>query len=341
MFKVIYVDVYFLYCQWNFYSYRCDVSIDPGAGAYKMKQDTGVIEFGAVIILLFLTAFLSGAVLFTASIQKYFIRNTFNQKEMDNIRSMVFDITTEMQLLKNFEYDDINNSILQSLKIRYAPFYLNFQDISSGYHLDFLSDSDLKDARLSSFLFTAHNASRYIVMRNNRGLSTDIQPLRELIKPEAWDICVSYGWINISHIDSFAFRYVSEKFKTTQANKLFPIVNEFPLININMVNPDILSPLINRPAFGIEKPIEKMELLKERLLSKPVILADISSILGVPKSNSIFTYLGTKTTFWKIHLNIRKKLTVEIIIAAIPDKNNGDVQKITEYALIDWSALHE
>jgi hypothetical protein len=185
-----------------------------------------------------------------------------------------------------------------------------------------------------------NSPSQYIVFRDAHGLSTDIEGIKPFIKPEVWDSCVAYGWINRNQSESFAFRRVSAEFRSADLMDLFHLVNDFPLININMVEPEILRPLVTRPDFKIEKPEEKMEKLKNRLLLGPVSISDISSLLDTPKTNSIFDYLGTKTAFWRISFRLYPRITASGIVAAIPDKY-GEKQDIEKYVLIDRTIEYE
>jgi hypothetical protein len=305
-----------------------------------LRNDEGAVELGAVLILFFLSAILGGLALFSSAAMKYFTTNRAIQEDRDSAYELVLDIVDAAQILKNESSDYADSSAIRRIESAYGEYDLLFTDISSGYHLDFLSENDLYDENLASFLFPEKNPSRYIAARDEKGLSTDLERLKPLINPEAWESCAAYGWLNRRHTDSFAFRAISSSFGTTNNDELFPLVNDFPLINVNMVNPDILAPLIRRPGFKIEKPEEKARALKEKILSGPLGIDDISSTLNINSSNDIFCYLGTKTAFWKITLLFRPGITVEAVVAAIPERY-GEKQGIDRYALVDWSMTYE
>jgi hypothetical protein len=305
-----------------------------------MKHEEGAVEFGAVIILFFLSAFLSAAVLFVQGIFKYYDRNLLRQKEYEAANQLLIEIAGDFQALKDELYDHENNYILQSIKNKYSACRLDLKDVSSGYHLDFLSDEDLADHELVSFLFINGSASPFAALRNSRGLSTTFEPYRELINPAALDACTSYGWVSNKKTNSFAFRTIKNSFNANENIELFPLVNSFPLINVNMVSPDILAPLMKRRSFNIRNPSEKIEKLKNRSLFGPFLLSDISSALEIPLSHDLFAYLGTKTAFWKITFQTPQGLTVEAVIAAIPDPD-GNPQDVAHYALIDRNISYE
>lgn len=305
-----------------------------------MKQEEGAIELGAVIILLFLSAALVGSALFSQVSMIYFRKNSFEQEEKSGADMLLKEIVSSFQQLAEYDYDCPDNPLLSNLRGSYAAYGLDFQDISSGYHLDFLTDADLQDERLKSYLFLNGDASDFIVYRNSHGLSTDKTAWRTFVKNDAWEACVSYGWVNKSQIGSFAFSVISASHKTSDLSLLFPLVNEIPMMNVNMVSPDIVTPLIMRSSFKINKPEEKAENLKNKLGQGPVILSDLSSYLGISTDHALFAYLGTKTAFWKIIFCYRPGMFVEAVVAAIPRKDGG-IQEITGYRLIDRIIKYE
>jgi len=305
-----------------------------------MKQDEGSIEFGAVIILFFLSAILVSSALFVQASMIYFRKNSNEQEEKAMADKLLREITSSFQELTSYEYDNIDNPVLSYLRKKYADYDIDFTDISSGFHLDFLSDKELQDEKISKFLFLNDSPSEFISFRNNNGLTTDKTKWKGFLKEQAMKACVSYGWIHKSQIDSFAFKVTSTSHKTTELKSLFPLVNEIPMINVNMVSPDIITLLILRPSFKIEKSAEKAETLKNKLLQGSVIISDLSSYLEVPREHAIFAYLGTKTAFWKIVFCYRKGMYVEAVIAAIP-KQNGGIQEIIQYKLIDRVIRYE
>ena len=305
-----------------------------------MKHDDGSIEFTAVIIFFFLSAVLVGSALFSQVTMIYYRKNSIEQKEKNEVDKLLKEIVIDFQPLKEYEYDNPGNPLLSALRSKYSNYALDFKDVSSGYHLDFLPDKYLNEEKLKNFLFTDANPTQFIAFRNNYGLSTDKTAWQAFLKDEAMKACVTYGWIHKSHIDSFAFTSVSASHKTTDLSALFPLVNEIPLINVNMVSPDIIAPLVLSPSFKIKKPEEKMDTLKNKMLQGSVLLSDISSYLEITKDNALFSFLGTKTSFWQITFCYKDGMFVEAIVAAIPKKEGG-IQEITEYKLIDRVIKHE
>jgi hypothetical protein len=301
-----------------------------------MKNDSGAIEFNAVLTLFFIAAVISGGALYTASAMTYLRTDAHDFDNKMSAELLLDAIVAEMQPLALYPYDDNNSTVITGLCQKYNNYGLEFTDISSGYHLDFLSDVDMADSNITGYLFRDNSGTGFTVWRNTNGLSVSKKLWREFVKDEAWTSCVSYGWLHKDDTESFAYHNVSKSFAAAAPDKLFPLVNDFPRMNINMVNPDMLRPLIMRSSFKIEKPDEKADALIGRLRNDPLLYADISSTLKIPVNHPLMSYLGTKTAFWKIRFVMSHSLTVEAVIAAIP-KKNGAIQEIEEYRLIDRS----
>ncbi|QQO10746.1 hypothetical protein [Breznakiella homolactica] len=305
-----------------------------------MSHNEGAVEFGAVIILFFLAAILAGGSLYTAVTQTYVQRNTNEFRGKLDSEILLKNIVADMQELTGFEYDAADSAVLDDLRVRYSAYGLEITDVSSGYHLDFLSDGELADEKLSKFIFINDTAADFIDWRDLHGLSVKKDQWKSFVKEEAWDACVSYGWVPETQTDSFAYRFIVTSFNTTSYDRLFPLINDFPMMNVNMIDPEILVPLVTRGSFKIERAEHKMELLANRLREGPMGTADISSLLDVPVTHDIFDYLGTKTAFWRISFSAKKGLFTEAVAAAIPVRD-GKRQEISEYKLVGRRFIHE
>jgi hypothetical protein len=288
----------------------------------------------------FLASLVSGAVLFVTTVMTHNKRNKDEFYEKKQAETILDNIVGAMQELKKYPYDDPKNVFIENLRRKYDNYAFDIVDVSSGYHLDFLSDSDMTDDLLCEYLFINNSSSDFIRWRNANGLSQTTGRWRNFVKRESFDACVSYGWISTANIESFAFRTVGLFWGISDSTRLFPLINDFPLMNVNMINPDIIRPLVMRADFKIEKPLEKFEMFRSKLQAGPVIDSDIASIINIPYTHPIFQYLGTKTAFWKISLEFPRAGFLEGIIAAIPLKN-GKRQEIEEYRLIDRRFLHD
>ena len=304
-----------------------------------MKHKDGFIELGALIILLFLSVILSTLVIYFSAVTKNFQRNNHEQKELKEAELLLDNIVTALQPLKDYEYDDINNDLLLSIQFQYAQYNLCFEDISSGYHLDFLSDADLSDTNIAKFIFNTESPGQFISWRNVNGLTTDKNLWKLFVKENAFPFCAAYGWLHHSQDNTFAYRTICQDYNTNNTETLFPLVNDFPMININMVIPDVIEPIILRYSKNIPEVKKKLDIVKTKLLQNSMTLTDISSTFEIPMTHVLFAYLGSKTAFWRIYLDIRQGMKMEAIVAAIPEKN-GNIQEIEKYSLIDRRIIY-
>jgi len=303
-----------------------------------MKKDAGFIEFNTVLILFFIAALITGGVFYTSSAMNYSKadNNDFNNKLKADF--LLDEIIEKMQTLCLYPFDDKNSEVITSICREYNTYNLEIKDVSSGFNLNFISDTDITDASITRLLFTDNSGSDFLTWRNLNGLTASKENWKELIKEEAWEYIVSYGWFNKDGLDSFAFRHISKTFLTTDIKKLFPLVNNFPRMNINMVNPEILRPLVTRSIFKIEKANEKADTLIKRLEAGSLTHSEIASIMRVTVNHPLMGYLGSKTAFWKLNFKMPSGLKVEAIVAAKPLKD-GKVQEIENYKLIERSFL--
>jgi hypothetical protein len=286
------------------------------------------------MILVFLSSAIAASLLFFSAAAAYFRRSSGEETERARAAGLIGEIAEAFRPMKDYPYDHRNNPLLSELILRYASLNLDIRDVSSGYRLDFLSDEELENPLLKHYLFT--DAAAFISLRENRGLSPDRETWRFFVNDSAWDACVSYGWINPSRGSSFALRYVKH---TAGDGGLFPLVNRFPVMNINMIEVKAAEPLIMTPGFGIKNPAEKIEILREVLYREPVSKGDLSILLELPGDSKIFSYLGVKTAFWKIRFTTPSGFSTEAILAAIPE--SAESEAIGEYRLIEWSINRE
>jgi len=299
-----------------------------------MEKDSGFAEFNAVLILFFITALIAGSVLFASSAINY---SKADKRDFDEKQSAVLlldEIIEKMQDLKYFSYDDKNNALLHSLKAEYGNYNLDFTDVSSGFNLNFISDSDLSDTNISRLLFLDNSGSAFSGWRNSNGLTTEKDEWKPYIKEETLQYCVSYGWLHKDDFDSFGFKYIAREFSTSNIEELFPLVSNFPRMNVNMINPEILRSFVTRSSFRIERSSEKAAALINSLKQRSLSHSEIADIMRVTVNHPLMGYLGTKTAFWKLEFTKSPTLKVQAIAAAIPIKN-GTVQDIERYVLLE------
>jgi len=302
------------------------------------KQD-GWITAASMLFLLLITAMVSGLALIVTSTNIYFRTNQNDHKIKKQADLLLDKIMHDIQYLKEETYDSPQSRHITYLISKYQNQDLSMEDISSGLHLDFLPDADLIDPLFSQYVFINNQANRFINFRNQHGLSDSVDEWKEYVTEAAISSCVAFGWLHRFHDNSFAFKEISRNFDTSDQDKLFPIINSFPLMNINYVKPEVIELFILRPLFEIKDAKEKYRRLKTRLESRSLDDLDIIDILEIPLTNNIFVYIGSKTSFWKITFSAEEKYIVEAIVAAIPDEKNNP-RAVDKYVLLSRRFLN-
>ena len=303
------------------------------------RKETGWISVASILFLLLIAALVSGLALMFTTSNIYFKKNQNDYRIKKEADILLDKILFDIQSFKEENYDSSDNKYINSFIDKYNNWNLTLTDISSGLHLDFLPDSDLTDPLLSKFVFLNNQPYGFITYRNEYGLSNNIDGWKPYINEDAISSCVSFGWLQKSHESSFAFNEISRNFSTSDSDKLFPLVNTFPLINVNFVKPELIELFVLRPSFEIKQAKEKYKKLKTRLEQRPLDDLDIAEILEVPLTNKIFAYLGAKTSFWKITFIIEGKYLVQAIIAAVPDEKYNP-RAVEKYILVDRRFLN-
>jgi hypothetical protein len=292
-------------------------------------------SIAAAAVLVIFGAMASGASFLSASVTGYVRRSRTDFRTRERIETMLGDMEARLQDLAAYDMDYPGHPVLLNMTAAYAANNLTITDISSGIHLDFLPDSDLASPPLASFLFADGSAAAFIAWRNSAGLSRDTAEWELYLTAEALECCVSYGWIQVHHRDSFAFTEVSSTFGAASTDVrddagLFPLVNDRALINVNAADSRIFAPLLKRPDWRIST--DKIEALENKIAAGPIEEGDLRAVLGLPADHMAYRYLGVKTQFWELCFN-EAPYTVRAVAAALPRRGVAGVES---YRIIEW-----
>lgn len=299
------------------------------------KEMRGSIEPGSLLLILFISVILSGLSVYAFSSIDYYYKNISENKKIAEIKDLLHAVISDMQIMTNDEIDYPDDPSIRYLKDKYYETGLMMKDVSSGYHIDFMPDDLLTNPIISGYLFIGESANAYLKHRNENGFSISNEALEQFIKRPVLTSCTVFGWLNIHEQKSFAFGELSDTFNIVDADELFPVVNNMPMMNVNMIEPEIITPLLYGGSWGIKKVKEANERMLARFGSAPVDDTDIRDVLKVSEASRIFAFLGGKTAFWELSFTIND-ITVRALVGGIPDKKNRS-RKVKEYRLIDWS----
>jgi hypothetical protein len=192
---------------------------------------------------------------------------------------------------------------------------------------------------VSGYLFLSDSAEQYLQHRNANGFSPTKETLERFIERAVLPSCSVAGWLNAAETDTYAFKSIAAKFKASDADSLFPLVNTMAMMNVNMMKPETITPLLYGGSWGVKNATKANDKMLARFGSGPVDDTDIRSIFGLPEMSRLYAYLGCKTAFWELSFTMHDK-RVTALVAGIPERNESS-RKVAEYRLVDWSMRDE
>lgn len=263
-----------------------------------IKEENGFSTPLAMIIIFTLCLSLSSLSLLVFVKQKNVLAYK-NYYEMEKkAESICSQVLIDFQDLKNKKDDYSRNEIINEIFSNYSDFRVELSDISTAINTKFLKPEIIEN-------------DNFQVLLNKYG--DDIQ--------------TSYGWIKPQYADS---KFISDLHNDFGDKSLFPIVNGLPFYNVYFMNRDFLECILKWRK--IENVNEKAEEIKKLIESNDLTYEKMCLILGKNSNDSIFDFLGTKTSFWKIVLD-SNEISLSIVVAGIPDESNS--RKIEKYVLIE------
>lgn len=289
-----------------------------------------------VILIMFFGAIAGGTILESSALMKNFNRSCSDFVEREKMKELLDSIVSSFETLVDVGIDYQENPVLESICIKYAAYNLTIEDISSGCNLNFLPDADLSDPAMAGFLFAGGNAEEFLRFRRYRGFITEISEIQNFVKEESLNAVVCNGWFSALHVDSETGRMLIASYGQS-GEELYPLVNDFPLINVNTADASLFVPLISRRSWRIGDAAAKATALKNRLQSGPVTEGELRSLLGLAENHEIYKYLGVRTSFWKLSFK-NGFYRMNAVIAAIPERRS---KTILYYSLIEGRLSRE
>jgi len=302
-------------------------------------RSQGSIEAGSLLMILFISALLSGLSVYAFSGIQYVKKNTVAYQKEAEIKNLLRSIVSDMQIMVDDEIDYPDDPTLLYLENKYEEYGLTVTDASSGYHLDFMPDALLSSASVSGYLFLSDSSEQYLAHRNAHGFSPTKESLEPFVERAVLPSCAVVGWLNVAEINTYAFKAIAEKFKSSDADGLFPLVNALAMMNVNMMKPDAITPLLYGSPWGLKNVKATNEKMLARFGSSPVDDTDIRAVFGLPELSRLYAYLGCKTAFWELSFTMHNE-RVTALVAGIPESKDNS-RKIAEYRLVDWSMRDE
>lgn len=215
-----------------------------------------------------------------------------------NSENILESIVKDFQDIAKEKVDTYQSDKIQDILSKYIEYEIEIEDVSTKINEEFLANKFYNSKEIQDLLFIY-----------GEGIKTE------------------YGWINSKISDSKKIEEIKRDF---EEEKIFPIVNNLPLYNIYFMDENFIKTICSLT--NISTNGNELHILLQKLNDTQNLLTvdEISNILRISKSHLFFSFVGTKTTFWKISFSLQNCNT-SAIIAAIPDNES----KISEYRLVE------
>lgn len=266
------------------------------------NNENGYLLPSALVIIFSLSIFVLSFCMFTFAFEKRINSSIVEVSHKKEIEKILFNILDDFNLMCDEEVDSEKLFHIQKMIFDYSEFNLSIREVSTGLNKHFLKRDFLESAPIKKYV------------ECNEKVFTD------------------FTWINQAFCDKKIIEEV-----TTGFNKenIFPLVNDFPLLNIHFMSEEFLRAVLNH--FEIKKAEEKIFLLNEKLTDK-TSLEDISKILNISLSHPFFLLVGTKSTFWEITFET-EKCKSKAIYAGLPEYASRN--KIEKYILLKKEIIYK
>jgi hypothetical protein len=223
------------------------------------------------------------------------------------------------------------------------------EELSSFINPNFVNKSILEKTPLQRILAAGASPSSLQQYREDHGLSTEKAHYAKLIRDDVPTLVGYYGWANINVADEFAlrsvFRYLTgskERAESFHARiqesrrnlhiisrdevawslgsdneAVFPIINAEPIMNINFVDSEIISALLNDPDYEIKEPTAKLASILDTRSIRAIRENEIPDMLGISKIHTLCQYIGSRSWFWRITAK-KDGASCDLVVARLP-----------------------
>jgi hypothetical protein len=265
-----------------------------------MNGERGSIFAGTLVLMTILFSGVGAILLYTSGTQNLIERYRVRYARENEAGAILSAVTASMQSLVNDDADTERGNNRAAVLSAYEAYHLDITDISTGINTKLLSE---------------------------RILNTEA--VRDALRADRLE--VTYGWISAQYGSEKIIEAITKRRTAGKIRSVFPLINSFPLININTASEVLLSVLLQLS--GIEAYKDKAYILKIKSSQSELADSDIAEILGVGTGHPVMGFLGVKTAFWKASF-FAAGCTVDAVYAAVPYEKEFP-RKVEKYILIE------
>lgn len=318
------------------------------------KNNEAFTSFQFLIIILTLSVLVSAAGIILRSNRLYIQKQIQNKERRQAVESCISDILQVLSSDSSPESDTQQDLFWKLNETELDECKITISSLSSRLDVNFIPPSLFTETGLCNLFISPGSPELMERQKETNGLFFRYNDISDFINEDNFNkYFTTYSWpnfnisddiaietflvhmINESSADSFArkredFLKNKQTMQSFTEYKLFCGVNfeqvsSFvmlsPVMNVNFMDRDILSEILNYPEFGISGAWDKASRIESTATGSGIQDNDLVNILGVPKTNKIYYYLGTVTWFWEIKVQ-KENACCTLIVGRYPETDD-------------------
>ncbi|GHV89303.1 hypothetical protein AGMMS50267_16630 [Spirochaetia bacterium] len=310
------------------------------AGGRRGNSEKGFASAQFLFILLFLSALSLGTGFYLHSLLQIEERARRNNRIASEINDILNEVTAAIYHDITPDINSVDDPVWAWNGKTVNGYTITVNPVSDRLNLNFVRKNVFDKTRLSLLLAPGSTSGDIQQFREDRGLSIFAADYQHFFDRELfWRYFSCYGWANINLTDEFAARKLAlaltgseqaaeglraaiqrQLLRRENVNRnnlravlggdydsLFPFVNAEPLMNINLVEPALLTELLSYSDYAVSFPERRQREILARRESGGIDAVDIPLVLGIDPQNPLVHYFGSITWFWEIIISGSQK----------------------------------
>ncbi len=265
-----------------------------------MKRESGSVFAGTLVIIVIIFSGVGALMLYTSGVQKLTERYRVRYARENAADDVLSELTAAMQSMIADEADTERGKNREAVLRAYEKYRLVLTDVSTGINKKLLSEKIV-----------------------------DTESVRDALM--AGGLEVSYGWVSAQYGSEKVIEGINKRLTKSKEQSAFPLINSFPLNNINTAGEALLTVLLQ--VAGIEEYKDKAYILQIKSAQSELTDKDIADILGVGLTHPVMGLIGVKTAFWRASFFVNG-CAVDAVYGAVPYEKEFP-RKVEKYILIE------
>jgi hypothetical protein len=327
----------------------------------KHQTEEGFVSLQFLFLLLFLSILLAGIGLYFYPLTQVESRERRKNEAVREIRGILAGVLQDLSGDPSPEINGRDDPLWAWDGKTLGAYTVSLVPLSDRLNPNFIRKNLFEKTDVSALLKPGRTPEELQQFREDWGLSLSPEFYDTFFVPAAWDRYLSpYGWANINLVDEFAARKLAlsitgseqkaeeirrlvEQLLMNQTpadraslgsalgslyDEVFPFINAEPLMNINHIEPAILTALLRYPDYGVGSPEARAEAILARRDTDPLGSDDLLRLLGIAADNPLAAYLGPVTWFWEV--TITGAYSCRAVICRLPPEALNSLNRSPE-----------